>query len=254
MLNSPWNVWPTWINKLVFQGQFWWSGIFLETTITSCHMSSSVDMHVPWRYPCSIVPWKYIHCCNRKMPSGPLVRVAHFLTFNSIQESGTKSNGHPNYSAHWAAQDFGIPQSSLGFHLQGMYYFLRWFCVTECVLGGKTCQEEHVDEQTLTEAQEEILVKWIKTQNCQGVPMTYASVGQCATAILGWYIGGSWLKQFSKYHPDLKMKKTTGLEKAHAKALNQFAVNEFLTCWLSWSKNMVFYLGISTIWTKKVFS
>ena len=75
---------PPGLTKLVFQGQFWWSGIFLETAITSCHMSSSVDMRVPWRYPCSIEPWKYIHCCNRKMPSGPLVRVAHFLTFNSI--------------------------------------------------------------------------------------------------------------------------------------------------------------------------
>jgi hypothetical protein len=57
--------------------------------------------------------------------------------------------------------------------------------------------------------------------------MTYASVGQCAKAISGWCIGGSWPKQFCKYHPDLKMKKTTGLGKACAKTLNQFAVDEF---------------------------
>jgi hypothetical protein len=57
--------------------------------------------------------------------------------------------------------------------------------------------------------------------------MTYTSVGQCAEAISGWCIGGSWPKWFCKCYPNLKMKKTTGLEKACAKALNQFAVNEF---------------------------
>jgi hypothetical protein len=70
-------------------------------------------------------------------------------------------------------------------------------------------------------------VKWIKIQGHCGVPMTYALVGQCAEAILSWHIGGSWPKQFCKCHLDLKMKKTTGLEKAQAKALNQFTVNEF---------------------------
>ena len=44
--------------------------------------------------------------------------------------------------------------------------------------------------------------------------MTYSSVGQCAEAISGQHVGGSWPKQFCKHHPDLKIKKTTGLEKA----------------------------------------
>jgi hypothetical protein len=57
--------------------------------------------------------------------------------------------------------------------------------------------------------------------------MTYTLVGQCAEAILGWRLGGSWPKRFCKHHPDLKMKKMTGPEKTHAKALNQFAVDEF---------------------------
>jgi helix-turn-helix, Psq domain len=149
------------------------------------------------------------------------------LAVAAIRESGTKPNGDPNYSARQAAQDFDIPRSSLGFHLRGMYYLARWFHVTEHVLGGKTCHKAHVDEQTLTEAQEEILAKWIKIQGCRGVSMTYASVGQCAKAISGRHIGGSWPKWFCKRHPNLKMKKTTRLEKARAKALNQFAVNEF---------------------------
>jgi hypothetical protein len=37
----------------------------------------------------------------------------------------------------------------------------------------------------------------------------------------------TWPKCFCKRHPDLKMKKTTGLKKACAKALNRHAVNEF---------------------------
>jgi hypothetical protein len=57
--------------------------------------------------------------------------------------------------------------------------------------------------------------------------MTYASVSQCENAISGKQVGGSWSKRFCKRHSGLKMKKTTGLEKARAKALNQFVVNEF---------------------------
>ena len=101
------------------------------------------------------------------------------------------------------------------------------FCISEYILGGKSHQEAHVGEQLLSEAQEEILVKWIKIQGCCGIPMTYSSIVQCAHAISGKQVGESWPKQFHKCHPDLKMKKTTGLEKACAKALNQFAIDKF---------------------------
>lgn len=57
--------------------------------------------------------------------------------------------------------------------------------------------------------------------------MTYSSVGRAATEISGKPVGEIWPKRFRKRHPDLKMKKATGLEKARAKALNQFAVDEF---------------------------
>ncbi|KAF8237737.1 DDE-domain-containing protein [Tricholoma matsutake] len=49
----------------------------------------------------------------------------------------------------------------------------------------------------------------------------------CASEISGKQIGRSWPKRFCKHHPNLKMKKTTGLEKARTKALNQFAIDEF---------------------------
>jgi hypothetical protein len=75
-------------------------------------------------------------------------------------------------------------------------------------------------------AQEEVLVEWIKVQGCCGVPMTYTSTSH-ATAETSSKPGGEiWPKQFCKYHPDLKMKKATGLEKAWAKALNQCVVDE----------------------------
>jgi hypothetical protein len=57
--------------------------------------------------------------------------------------------------------------------------------------------------------------------------MMYESVAQGAAEISGQQVGGSWPKRFLKRHPDLKMKKTIGLEKARAKALNKFAVDEF---------------------------
>jgi hypothetical protein len=55
----------------------------------------------------------------------------------------------------------------------------------EVILGGKTHCEAHVNEQALTEAQEEILAKWIKIQGRHSVPMTYATISQCAEAISG---------------------------------------------------------------------
>ena len=57
--------------------------------------------------------------------------------------------------------------------------------------------------------------------------MTYSSVARCAAVISEKQVSVTWPKHFCKHHPDLKMKKTTGLEKARAKALNRHAVNGF---------------------------
>jgi hypothetical protein len=85
----------------------------------------------------------------------------------------------------------------------------------------------HSDEQLLMEAQEDILVNWIKVQVRRGIPMTYSSIAQAAGAISGKQMGDSWPKRFNERHGRLKMKKTTPLEKACAKALNQSAVDGF---------------------------
>lgn len=60
-----------------------------------------------------------------------------------------------------------------------------------------------------------------------GIPLTYATVALYPGEISGQQVGGSWPKWFLKRHPDLKIKKTQGLEAACAKVLNQFVVGEF---------------------------
>jgi hypothetical protein len=57
--------------------------------------------------------------------------------------------------------------------------------LSKYILGGKNRHEAHVHEQILSEAQEEILAKWIKIQGRCGIPMTYSSVAQCANVISG---------------------------------------------------------------------
>ena len=44
------------------------------------------------------------------------------LAVAAIQKSGTKPNGDPHYSVCQAGHNFGIPRSSIGCHLQGMWY------------------------------------------------------------------------------------------------------------------------------------
>ena len=64
---------------------------------------------------------------------------------------------------------------------------------------------------------------------------------------MGKQVGGSWPKQFCKRHPDLKMKKTVGFEKACAKALNHFAVNGFFDMLTNVMKELV--LSGLVLWT-----
>jgi hypothetical protein len=149
------------------------------------------------------------------------------LALTAIQESGTKANGDFNYSIHQAAKDFNVPRSSIARRLKGMLFCCCVFLFLSFCEGGKMCQEAHTHEQLLTAAQEEVLVKWIKVQGHHGIPLTYATIALYVGEICGQEVGGSWPKRFLKHHPDLKIKKTQGLETARAKALNQFAVGGF---------------------------
>jgi hypothetical protein len=93
--------------------------------------------------------------------------------------------------------------------------------------GLRTHAEAHVDQQKLSPAEEEVLVKWAKVLGRRGVPLTHSTLTTYAAEILGKPIGESWAKRFLARHADLKVKATTSLEKCRAKALNPVAVAGF---------------------------
>jgi helix-turn-helix, Psq domain len=53
------------------------------------------------------------------------------LAIAAIQESGTKANGDPRYSARQAEKHFGVPRSTLGLRLKGIYYFTKQFHISD---------------------------------------------------------------------------------------------------------------------------
>lgn len=93
--------------------------------------------------------------------------------------------------------------------------------------GLHTCAEAHVDQQNLSLAEEEVLIKWTKVMGHWGVPLTHSTLAKYASEISGKPIGESWPKRFLARHQDLKVKATTSLEKCRAKALNRTAVEGF---------------------------
>ena len=93
--------------------------------------------------------------------------------------------------------------------------------------GKLTWHKSHENQQLLSASQEEVLVDWIKVQGHCGVPLTYSTLSQYAAEVAEKPVGASWPKRFLARHRDLKVKVTTGLEKARAKALNKPAVDDF---------------------------
>ena len=124
-----------------------------------------------------------------------------------MNESGKKANGEPLFSACKAASLYNVPRSTLGDRLKGV----------------PTRAEAHADQRALSAAEEEIIVEWAKVLGRRGVPMTYSTLIKYASEISGRHVGESWPKRFLAWHPDLKVKATSSLEKCCAKALNKTA-------------------------------
>jgi hypothetical protein len=110
-----------------------------------------------------------------------------------------------------AADTYAVPRTTLRSRMNGL----------------RTRAEAHIEQQTLSPAEEDVLVKWAKVQGRRGIPMTYSTLTKYASEISGTLIGESWPKRFLARHKDLKVKATTGLEKCRAKALNPTAVRGF---------------------------
>ena len=125
------------------------------------------------------------------------------LAIDTITKAGSKPTGGQLLSTRSAADIYQVPRSTLGDHMKGL----------------RTRAEAHIDQQNLSPAQEEVLVKWTKVLGCRGVPLTHATLSTHASEILGKPVGESWPKRFLARHADLKVKTTTSLEKCRAKAL-----------------------------------
>lgn len=133
------------------------------------------------------------------------------LAITAIANAGHSINGTQLLSTRQAASMYQVPRSTLGDRMKGL----------------RTRAEAHVDQQNLSLAKEEVLVKWTKVMGRRGVPLTHSTLARYASEISGKPIGESWPKRFLARHPDLKVKATTSLEKCRAKALNRTAVEGF---------------------------
>jgi hypothetical protein len=102
------------------------------------------------------------------------------LAIEQIRLSGTKSDGHPVYSIRRAAEDFGIPRSTLC----ARYH------------GRKTRRKAHEAECLLSDSQEDVLVEWIKTMGHRGIPMTADTVREYVADVIGKPVGENWVNRF----------------------------------------------------------
>ena len=133
------------------------------------------------------------------------------LALKAIAASGMHATGRTKLSTRQAAITFNVPRSTL----QDRYN------------GRKTRHEGHAHEQNLTPAQEEVVVKWVKVLGQRGVPLTQATLRDCASEICGKPIGETWPKRFIARHPDIRVKWTTSLEHSRAQGLNPIVVAEY---------------------------
>lgn len=133
------------------------------------------------------------------------------LAIDAINTAGYKLNGNQQLSTHKAAGLYQVPRSTLG----------------DCMKGLCIHAEVHINQQKLSLAEEEVLVKWAKVLGRWGVPLTHSPLTTYVSEILGKPIGKSWAKRFLARHAGLKVKATTSLEKCCAKALNPVAVARF---------------------------
>ena len=73
----------------------------------------------------------------------------------------------------------------------------------------------------------EHLLTGLRMMGCCGILLHASAVTHHALVIPGTPVSEHWVHQFCSYHPDLKAKWTTGLEKCHAQSLNPAAVSRF---------------------------
>ena len=112
------------------------------------------------------------------------------LAIGEIHRSISTSPGLPSLSIRRAHCDFDVPKSTL----------------SDRYNGTPTHQESHHHEHRLTNAQEDVLVQWIKTHGRCGVPLSASTITDHASILAGEQIGPLWHGHFMERHPDLKIR------------------------------------------------
>ncbi|KAJ3484161.1 hypothetical protein NLJ89_g12004 [Agrocybe chaxingu] len=88
-------------------------------------------------------------------------------------------------------------------------------------------REAHEHERLLNDAQEEVLVEWVKTQGHCGVPISPGALTDHAAAISGKPVGSTWNTRFMHRQPELKTRWTQSLEKCRASNVNYPTIQQF---------------------------
>jgi Tc5 transposase DNA-binding domain len=172
-------------------------------------LAPTIDMPRPLKATCNDLLIKY--------PSTPDLeglsrKEIISLALAAQEESGVNKDGSAKVSYSEAAILYGIMASTLQDHVKG----------------SKPCKEAHAQQQTLTPAQEDVLVAWAITLSRRGTPLSSATIHIYASKIAGGvHIGQYWVDCFLKRHLQVRKKWTQSLEACRAKQLNPMVVDEY---------------------------
>ena len=89
----------------------------------------------------------------------------------------------------------------------------------------KPTKQAHKDEHLMNE-EEAVLADWIQFLGMVGCPITRATLRLKCVELCRQMPGRTWLWCFLKCHPELKLKRATGLDPKRAQAFNYTAVND----------------------------
>jgi len=90
----------------------------------------------------------------------------------------------------------------------------------------KPTKQAHEDERLMNDEQEAVLVDWIKFLGMVGRPITRLTLRPKCVELCGKMPARGWIWRFLKRHPDLKLKRASGLDPKRAQAFNYTAVND----------------------------
>jgi len=86
-------------------------------------------------------------------------------------------------------------------------------------------KEAHEHDRLLDPAQEQVMVDWMQFLGFIGQPICRATVWPKIVKLCGWLPGKTWVWHFVKQHPELKLRKGSGLDPKWAQAFNFLVVN-----------------------------